>query len=97
MKEFPGSRFGIDTKSDNNDKMNYMGEGGESGRTPLSAIQENLRRFLTRHPAEKGQKGKAPIAPLTREGKTPLQDTRDQQTPEMTGTGQKVETPESKI
>ena len=74
-----------------------MGEGGESGRTPLSAIQENLRRFLTRHPAEKDQKGKAPIAPLTREGKTPLQDTRDQQTQEVADTGQSVETPESKV
>jgi hypothetical protein len=74
-----------------------MGEGEGIERTPLSAIQENLRRFLTRHPAEEGQKGKAPIAPLTRKGETPLQDTRDQQTPEVTGTGQKVETPESKV
>jgi len=74
-----------------------MGEGGESKRTPLGAAQESLRRFLTRHPAEKGQKGKAPIAPLTREGKTPLQDIKDQQTQEVAGTGQDIETSESKV
>ena len=73
-----------------------MGEGGESGRTPLSAIRESLRKFLTRHSAEKGQKGKASIAPLTREGKTPLQDIRDQQTQEVIGTEQ-GKTPESKV
>ena len=54
------------------------GEGGEGRNTPLSAIKESLRRFLTSQSSEKDKMGKAPIAPLTKEGKTPLQDIRDQ-------------------
>ena len=54
-----------------------MAEGGESRKTPLGAVQDSLRRFLTKQPTEKGQVGKAPIAPLTGEGSTPLQDNRD--------------------